>query len=212
MTTNAIITLTGPSCAGKSTLASLLTEKDAYTEIISTTTRKPRAGEVNGLNYYFVTSEEFDAIPMVESTEFSGMKYGGSVAEFERHFASGKIPVIVVDPVGADAIEKQAAQRGWVHLKVFVDAPMELLVRRNLERFAYNWRTWAGENDFNFDYAVDEEKFLTTYAKRFLNLINEERFWLTKHCWDVIIPEFVANNQELVIQHLEKCLQQKLPK
>lgn len=185
-----IVTLTGPSCAGKSTLASQLVKLGMFTEIISTTTRSPRAGEVNGKHYHFVTPEEFARIPMMETVEFSGKKYGGSVAEFERHFASGKIPVIVVEPNGANQIQKEALNRGWNHLKVFVDCPLDILIQRNLSRLLAE---------------PDQREAVKVYGRRFANLITDELTWMHRSVWDMIIPEFLPENEK---EHRDEVVRQ----
>lgn len=51
-----LVTLTGPSCTGKSTVARKLVEL-GFVELISTTTRTPRQGEVEGVHYYFRSKE-----------------------------------------------------------------------------------------------------------------------------------------------------------
>lgn len=50
-----IVILIGPSGAGKSMIANILKEKYSATEFISTTTRSPRDGEIDGVSYYFKT-------------------------------------------------------------------------------------------------------------------------------------------------------------
>ena len=59
----AILIISGPSGCGKSTLLKeVYKDIDDYYFSISTTTRAPREGEVNGVDYFFVTKEEFDLI------------------------------------------------------------------------------------------------------------------------------------------------------
>lgn len=57
-----ILTLSGPSGAGKDSLAQLLIQKTGFIkEVVSTTTRNPRQGEIDGVDYHFVTKEVFEA-------------------------------------------------------------------------------------------------------------------------------------------------------
>ena len=60
-----IVTLTGPSLSGKTTLMRRLQSLGGFKEIISHTTRPIRAKEANGVDYHFVTEQEFDSIDMV---------------------------------------------------------------------------------------------------------------------------------------------------
>jgi guanylate kinase len=59
---NTLITLTGPSCAGKTTLEDRLI-KAGFDRVISNTTRAPRRGEIDGVHYHFRTPEWFANCP-----------------------------------------------------------------------------------------------------------------------------------------------------
>src|SRR5262245_58147521 len=137
MTQRTIVTVTGPSLSGKSTLVgNLMSRDERIREMISTTTRAPRAGEKHGRNYYYVSEEEFLCTPMIEVTEVAGKRYGMSVAEAERVFASGSLPIVVVDPFGAQQINDYAKAHGLRHLAIFVATPRHVRYERFLERFA----------------------------------------------------------------------------
>ena len=146
---NKIITITGPSCTGKTTLARMLMDTGKFTEVISTTTRTMRAGDVDGKSYHFVTKEQFDQIEMLETIEFNGNFYGGSVAEFEEKFESGLVPVIVVEPNGMHQINKNAASKGWEVINVFINIDPELQARRFLSRMCDDYRQILGQGDFS---------------------------------------------------------------
>ncbi len=81
--------ITGPSGVGKGTLISGLLERIPGLEVsVSATTRPPRAGEVHGRDYYFVSPEEFDARArrgdFVEHAVYAGNRYGTPRSELER--------------------------------------------------------------------------------------------------------------------------------
>ncbi len=64
-----LIVIAGPSGVGKGTVCSeILNERDDITLSVSATTRDPREGEIDGVNYHFVTMNEFDE--MIENNEF----------------------------------------------------------------------------------------------------------------------------------------------
>ena len=77
-----VIAICGKAGAGKDTLLHRIMQlyPDKYHEIVSCTTRPPREGEVDGVNYYFLTVEEFTEEilngNMLEATEFNGWHYG----------------------------------------------------------------------------------------------------------------------------------------
>jgi guanylate kinase len=156
---------------------------------------------VNGKDYYFVSQIDFDRIPMMETVHFSGYSYGGSVAEFERQFATGRIPVIVVEPNGANQIAKEAKVRDWIHLKLFVSSPLKELLYRNLER-VYTNTAKADSSDI--------PRILHGYTNRFANLIQSELNWMTQQCWDVVIPAFNAETEEDVVEKINQMIDERL--
>ncbi len=83
-----IITITGPSGVGKSTISKKLAEKTSYKETISCTTRSKRDGEVDGVDYYFITREKFlqhiDDNEFIEYAEFNNNLYGTLIKELNH--------------------------------------------------------------------------------------------------------------------------------
>lgn len=83
------IILYGKSCVGKSSVKNYLTENFRYESAITFTTREPRDGEVDGVDYHFVTKEKF--IEMYRSgilccvTRFDGEYYGVDINDLKRH-------------------------------------------------------------------------------------------------------------------------------
>lgn len=121
-----IYLLLGPSGSGKTTLASCLRDLNVP-ELISHTTREPRKGEVEGITYYYVSRLQFEAIPMIETTEYNGQLYGTSLAEINRVMKSNKDSFAIVDSVGV----KQYRQAYGEQVKViYVYAPASELIKR----------------------------------------------------------------------------------
>ncbi|KAF9432288.1 hypothetical protein BGZ76_011012, partial [Entomortierella beljakovae] len=100
------IVLSGPSGAGKSTFLKRLFAQhpDKFGFSISHTTRSPRAGEVNGVDYHFVTKEEFlagvERGEFIEHAEFSGNHYGTTKKAFRDVGEQGKICIFDIDMQG----------------------------------------------------------------------------------------------------------------
>lgn len=105
-----LLVISGPSGAGKGTICNALKEKIHYGLSVSATTRKPRPGEVNGVNYYFLTREEFeDQIEhdgFIEWAEVYGNYYGTPKAPVEKMLRSGQDVVLEIDIQGAMKVKE----------------------------------------------------------------------------------------------------------
>ena len=206
-----IVTLTGPSCSGKTTLEKRL--KDAgFVNVISTTTRAPRAGEVDGVSYYFVSKEEFvrqDSSGMlVESVFFNGQHYGVSVQEVERVAAQYKPIVVIVEPEGLKQIRAYCTGRGWNYFTVFVDNPGAVIGERYLARYMDDLKkaVQAGASD------DDIKKVQASYAGRLGVMLKDECWWgedVGPLC-DLWLHEFDESNIDSVVDRVgrvaDECL------
>lgn len=101
-----LIVLVGPSGTGKSTILKQLFARDARMAFsVSHTTRAPRAGEVDGEAYHFVSDATFDAMvaegAFAEWANVHGRRYGTARAEIDRLRAAGRDIVFDIDVVGA---------------------------------------------------------------------------------------------------------------
>jgi len=114
-----IVILVGASASGKTTLATNLQEFEGFSRIVTYTTRPPRDGEQDGVDYHFVTDEKFNE--MIENNEFveyanyRGWQYGTAI--------NSKITedvVIVLTPAGARAFRKFATNHPELELDIFV--------------------------------------------------------------------------------------------
>ena len=106
-----LFVISGSSGVGKGTLLKLFLSKHPdYKLSVSCTTRKPREGEENGINYFFLTKEEFVNLvknnEFLEWAEFSGNMYGTQKAYVERKLAEGKNLILELDTVGALNVKK----------------------------------------------------------------------------------------------------------
>ena len=93
-----MIVLAGASASGKTEVAKFLAKKYGITKIVTTTTREKRKGEVDGVDYFFVTPERFQEMikegRFVEYTTYNGQMYGSTKDQI------AKDKCVVIDPEG----------------------------------------------------------------------------------------------------------------
>ena len=100
-----IYLILGPSGAGKDRLSLSLLER-GIPKLISHTTRLPREGECEGVNYYYVNHKRFAHLPMIESTEYASNFYGTSRAEVDRVLSSGGNAFAILDRHGVEEFKR----------------------------------------------------------------------------------------------------------
>lgn len=110
-----ILIISGPSGSGKSTLLSrLLKEENDLYFSISSTTRAPRQGETEGVNYYFINKDEFkkgiDADEFLEWACVHGNYYGTSLKPVLKALEEGKIAIFDIDVQGFNIAKSKFAE------------------------------------------------------------------------------------------------------
>lgn len=136
-----LIVLCGPAGVGKGTVLGRVREQHPQIWLsVSATTRKPRPGEVDGVNYFFMTELEFlakeDAGEFLETADVFGLAhYGTPVKPVVEHLEQN-IPVILeIDIQGARSVKQRAGELGLDVVTVFIAPPsFEELKRRLVGR------------------------------------------------------------------------------
>ena len=169
------IVICGPSGSGKSTLLKrLLAEnKDRIAFTISHTTRKPRKGEQNGKEYYFVSRDEMQRMisnnEFVEHTEFSGNFYGTSKKAVQDALKSGKIIILEVDIEGVKALSKLDEFKS---IFIFIKPPSKQML---IERLKSRGTESVETQKRRLERADEEMKFAESGVVQFdLILVNDD--------------------------------------
>ncbi len=157
-----IIVLSGKTASGKDTIKSALLKKyPNLRRVITTTSRTPRAGEVNGVDYYFLSEEEFKIKisnnEFLESVEYGGNLYGTEKTQFTQN---GDI-LWKIDPSRAGKVRKLLKDNLVViYVTASDEVILERLEKRGLpqeeiaKRMADDKRIWDQFKD-KYDYVVE---------------------------------------------------------
>jgi guanylate kinase len=129
-----VFVITGPSGVGKGTLIERLLERIPDLELsVSATTRTPRAGEVDGRDYHFLTPEEFErrveAGDFLEHATYSGHRYGTLREEVERRLEEGRSVVLEIEVEGARQVREAMPEA----VQIFIAPPDPKALRNRLE-------------------------------------------------------------------------------
>lgn len=133
-----MLVLSSPSGAGKTTLSRRLLEADREIDMsVSATTRKPRPGEVEGKDYYFLSTEDFGIMrnrdEFLEHAKVFGNYYGTPREPVEKALAQGRDVLFDIDWQGTQQLD-ETAQDDLV--KVFILPPSAQELERRLEKRA----------------------------------------------------------------------------
>jgi guanylate kinase len=128
-----VFVITGPSGVGKGTLIRALRERVPELELsVSATTRRPRPGETQGVDYHFLSDEEFarrvESGDFVEHAEYSGRRYGTLRSELDRSTEGGHPVVLEIEVQGARQVRSAMPEA----VQIFIAPPSEDALRARL--------------------------------------------------------------------------------
>lgn len=106
-----MLIISGPAGSGKGTVNAHLLNTGDFVYSVSATTRAPRPGEKNGVNYHFISKEDFlsriESGDMLEYTEYCGNFYGTPRKEAEAVLESGKNLILEIEVDGAHQVKEK---------------------------------------------------------------------------------------------------------
>ncbi len=166
-----VVIITAPSGAGKTTLTNhLLQEMNDLEYSVSATTRLPREGEVDGIDYHYINLEEFKAkIAKDEFIEweevYDGIFYGTLKEEVERIWDKNKVAIFVVDVIGALDLKEFFKEKA---LSIFIKPVSMIQLKERLQ-------ARGTESESNIRVRVEKARLELKYAKKFDSvLLNDE--------------------------------------
>lgn len=197
-----LIVVSGPSGAGKGTICkSLLKEYSGIQISVSATTRKPRSGEVDGVNYFFLEKEDF--IQKIDRGEFLEHakvyeNYYGTPSEFVMEkINSGEDVLLEIDIQGALQVKEKYSEGVFVFI---LPPSMEELKNRIVGRGSETEESLK----IRYSSAIDEISFIKDYD---YYVINDKIDSATKKLMSIIEAEknkVVNNMAELINEFKEE--------
>ncbi len=132
-----LIVLSAPSGCGKTTVVDRLLKRHSdWGCSVSATTRKPRAGEKNGEDYFFISAVEFEAMKkrgdLLEYAKVFGNQYGTPKKQVLAAIESGRKMILTVDVQGAESIKAALPDKNR-RVSIFVLPPSVKVLRERLE-------------------------------------------------------------------------------
>jgi guanylate kinase len=136
-----LVVISGPSGAGKTSVCRALKQHEDVEFSVSATTRSPRAGERDGVDYHFLTREDFQRRigenQFLEWASYNGNLYGTPRWPMDAALARGRTFLVEIEVKGT----RQLRERGIEGLYVFIAPPSIAELRARLERRATNEAT-----------------------------------------------------------------------
>lgn len=184
-----LIILTAPSGAGKTSITRHLMQKfpNKLAFSISAATREPRGSEKNGVEYYFISEQDFKK--KIEQQEFiewemvyEGKYYGTLKSELQRIWNEGRFPVLDIDVKGAIHVQEQFP--GEV-LSLFIQPPSVEELRRRLE-------SRGTETEETINTRVNKATYEISFNHQFSHIILNDQ--LEKACAEAekLVSDFIT--------------------
>ncbi len=190
-----LVVISAPSGGGKTTVKNkVLEQMPGLACSVSATTRKPRKGERNGIDYIFVTKERFrewiEKSELIEWAEVYGEFYGTPKSPLINHLSEGRDVLLAIEVHGKRSVERAFPGRT---VSIFLLPPdLETLRRRLLDRGTEDEESLKRrlsliraemEHAFEYDYWVVNDT-VDAAARRVMAIIEAERMRSTRLLYD----------------------------
>ncbi|WP_337400239.1 guanylate kinase [Congzhengia sp.] len=180
-----LVVLSGPSGSGKGTVLKQAMRSDPNIEVsVSVTTRAPREGEIDGVNYYFLTPEAFQTLlaedGLLEWAEFCGNFYGTPREKIEQRLNEGKDVVLEIEVQGAMKVRAAFPDAVLIfNLPPSLEELKNRLTGRQTEppevvEKRLNTAVWELSQAENYDYVIVNDN-VEDAANAFLSILSSEK-------------------------------------
>ena len=186
-----MIVVSAPSGAGKTTIVKhLLKTFPQLGFSVSATSRLIRTGEINGREYYFMSSDEFRLMiareKLLEWQEvYPGSYYGTPVSEVKRISLNGQYPVFDVDVVGGLNIKKMFGDKA---LAIFIRPP-------SYETLESRLRSRASDNEESLQKRLSKVKWELSFEKEFDHVVVNDKLEDAYKQAETLVKDFLGIKQ-----------------
>ena len=196
-----LVVISGFSGAGKGTIMKELIRSYDYFLSVSATTREPRDGETEGIDYYFHTREEFERMihngELIEWAEYVGNFYGTPTKHVEEQLNQGKDVLLEIEMQGGMLVKEQFPDA----LLIFISPPSAEILR---ERLTGRGTESPEEIEKRLQRAVEEVKYMKDYD---YIIVNDKLEDAVARVNDLIrYDHYKACNSKAMIEKMEREL------
>lgn len=182
-----ILIITAPSGAGKTSITKYLMKKfPVLTFSVSAATRQARGTEKNGVDYYFISGEEFKH--KIQHNEFvewemvyEGKYYGTLKSELDRIWKEGKVPVLDIDVKGAIHVQQQFNEGT---LSLFIEPPSVNELKMRLEGR-------GTETEESLTARINKASYELSFKEQFNKTVVNEKLENACNDAEIIVAEFL---------------------
>ncbi len=176
---NMLIVISGPAGSGKGTvIKDIMDKSDEFAYSVSATTRAPRAGEVDGVNYYYISKEQFEQSiandELIEYTEYCG-NYYGTLSSKVKEALENKNVILEIEVEGAMNVKKK-----------FPDAILILLLPPNYKTLESRLRGRGTETDDVIAKRLERSKCELTFFEKYDYVVVNKDDGAEKAALDII--------------------------
>lgn len=189
-----LVILSAPSGCGKDTVFQELRKvRDDVVESVSATTRAPRDGEEEGINYYFKSESDFQLMvvndELLEYAKYNNCYYGTPIAGVEKAINEGKVCFLIIDVQGAQRIMSQRPDS----ISIFLLPPSLEILRSRLENRCTN-----DEDDINRRMAIAEKEIHMASSYKY-RVVNDDLNECVDKINEIINVELLTKNSKEII-------------